>query len=54
MDTVLVNQYEAVWWQNHFHEEDISAAVALALFCGQKPVRRYLAGLDSGQEEELV
>lgn len=54
MDVVLVHNYEAVWWQEQIHADEISAAIALHLFCGGKAQHRSVVSLAGDSEPELV
>lgn len=54
MDVALVHQYEAIWWQEQIHQDEVSAAVALSLAFGGKPSHRSVVSLVADQEEELV
>ncbi len=54
MDVVLIHQYEALYWQERIHEDEISAATALYLFCGGKPQHRSVVSLAGDEEQELV
>ena len=55
MDVVLVHQYEAVWWQESIHSDEVSAANALHLaFCKTPPKHRSVVSLATPQEDELV
>ncbi len=54
MDVVLVHQYEAIWYQQEIHSDEVSAAMALFLFCGGKPKHRSVVSLAGEEEQELV
>jgi hypothetical protein len=54
MDMILVFQFEAIYWQQKIHEDEISAAIALSMFCGAKPQHRIVVGLADTGERELL
>ena len=54
MDVVLVHQYEATWWQEQIHADEVSAAVALSLAFGGKPSHRSVVSLACDDEQQLV
>lgn len=54
MDVVLIHQYEAVYWQEQIHADEVSAAMALFMFCGGKPRHRSVVSLAGEPERELV
>jgi hypothetical protein len=49
-----VFQFEAIYWQQKIHEDEISAAIALSMFCGAKPQHRIVVGLADTGERELL
>ena len=54
MDVVLIHQYEAVYWQEQIHADEVSAAQALYLFCGGKAKHRSVVSLAGDEGQDLV
>lgn len=54
MDVVLVHQYEAIYWQDQIHQDELSASMALYLFCGGKAQHRSVVSLVGDEGHELV
>lgn len=54
MDVVLIHQYEAKWYQEQIHADEVSAAMALFMFCGGKPKHRSVVSLAWEERPELV
>jgi hypothetical protein len=54
MDVVLVLQYEAMWWQEQIHRDEVSAGFAVPRAFGAKIANRSVVPLVTEQEQELV
>jgi hypothetical protein len=54
MDVVLVAQYEAIYWQNAIHTDEVSAGYAVPRAFGAKIAHRSVVSLAADEGEQLV